>query len=326
MFRFTYITDIHLRGTTPRSRTDDYTETLFRKLKFVLEYAKKKKSNIILFGGDLIDTPAVSDAIINRFLDIIVEYGIPWYAIYGNHDIKIPKNVSKIGLIEHCELWNTLENNFLVEGENTIIAGESYSKEKECLQSYQIGDVFGDCSSALKIAVLHTMVGNETMIIRGVDKIIAKEAFEVYPHCDMVLTGHYHPGYGIYQFDGLAGTTVYVNPGSMMRLSVTDANQTVGPGLVQGTVKNGSVTLKMVLIPCEDVFDTANEVKAITDEELKHDFVKVLREFRDIVTQKEDLVDKIDVLMENSEMGQKTKERVLKKIKAKIKNARQVTA
>ena len=61
MFKFIFITDLHLKTSNPSNRIDDYTETLFKKLTWVLNFAKKKKIKNILCGGDILDTPSPSD-------------------------------------------------------------------------------------------------------------------------------------------------------------------------------------------------------------------------------------------------------------------------
>ncbi|MGE5674637.1 MAG: metallophosphoesterase, partial [Mycobacterium leprae] len=82
-----YVTDTHLRGTTPRGRLDDLPTTLLAKLREVVGLAKTHQVTAILHGGDLFDRPDVAPAVALEYLRVLAEAPCPVYAIPGNHDL-----------------------------------------------------------------------------------------------------------------------------------------------------------------------------------------------------------------------------------------------
>ncbi len=82
-----YLTDTHIRGTSPKNRLDDYYESLKEKLKEISNIIREEKVDYVLHGGDLFDRPDVSVSIVSDFAKIFQDFGVPIYIISGNHDI-----------------------------------------------------------------------------------------------------------------------------------------------------------------------------------------------------------------------------------------------
>ena len=82
-------TDVHLSDHTPRSRTDNWTDTVLRKLAAVGDIARKAGANAVIDGGDFFDIKAPgrnSHALIRRAIEVHRDYPCPVYANVGNHD------------------------------------------------------------------------------------------------------------------------------------------------------------------------------------------------------------------------------------------------
>ena len=82
-------TDVHLSDHTPRSRTDNWTDTVLRKLSDIGEIARKSGANAVIDGGDFFDIKAPgrnSHALIRRAMEVHRDYPCPVYANVGNHD------------------------------------------------------------------------------------------------------------------------------------------------------------------------------------------------------------------------------------------------
>lgn len=84
--KFVFITDPHLSSTTPVSRIDNFTETSFKKMEYVLGVCKDIGA-ILLIGGDLFSTPTQPDWVKNRLKSLILQYGVKVISIPGNHDL-----------------------------------------------------------------------------------------------------------------------------------------------------------------------------------------------------------------------------------------------
>lgn len=87
MLRLLYVTDTHIRGTTPRSRTDDFVDALRKKLNEVVDIAEREKVDAVLHGGDLFDRPDLSPAVVRDFARLLRRLKVPIYVVAGNHDV-----------------------------------------------------------------------------------------------------------------------------------------------------------------------------------------------------------------------------------------------
>lgn len=82
-------TDVHLSDQTPRSRKDNWTETVLGKLTQIGELARDLKATAVLDGGDFFDLKSPSrnsHALVRRALEVHRSYPCPVYANVGNHD------------------------------------------------------------------------------------------------------------------------------------------------------------------------------------------------------------------------------------------------
>lgn len=82
-------TDTHLSDHTPRSRTDNWTDTVLRKLAAVGNIARNAGAHAVIDGGDFFDIKAPgrnSHALIRRAMEVHRDYPCPVYANVGNHD------------------------------------------------------------------------------------------------------------------------------------------------------------------------------------------------------------------------------------------------
>ncbi|NLY77016.1 MAG: metallophosphoesterase, partial [Tissierellia bacterium] len=58
-----FVTDTHIRGTTPQNRMDNFSETIERKLNEIKELVEEYNIDYVLHGGDLFDRPDISISI-----------------------------------------------------------------------------------------------------------------------------------------------------------------------------------------------------------------------------------------------------------------------
>ena len=81
-----YISDSHIRGSTPKSRTDEFPESLWNKFCELDKFIKEKNINAVLNGGDLFDTADPSTGVVNRYVELFSSWQIPIYSVIGSHD------------------------------------------------------------------------------------------------------------------------------------------------------------------------------------------------------------------------------------------------
>lgn len=233
MIKLLFTGDWHIRGNNPRNRIDDYKEAVKLKLREVFALAKSKEANAIVVPGDIFDRPEVSIAVLLEFVGVLNESPVPIYTTPGNHDVYgynletyqrsslkllellVPQlhvvvNPAEIQVAFTDGADTAVEISFMPYSAKVDINGYGYSPECE----YTKGPVtrYGQ---PYRIHVAHAMLLDH------------EPPFNRYTHidnvettADMVLTGHCHIGYGIYQRkkDG----KVFCNPGALMRIAASN--------------------------------------------------------------------------------------------------------
>lgn len=78
--------DWHITSKNPRIRTDDFSETIFRKIEWIIDLANKRKCALVI-AGDVYDKPSYPLILQNRLIRLLqtVKFGV--FAVYGQHDI-----------------------------------------------------------------------------------------------------------------------------------------------------------------------------------------------------------------------------------------------
>jgi DNA repair protein SbcD/Mre11 len=223
MTKILYFGDPHIRGTRPRNRLDDYKEALKAKFREVFALAKYKGVDAIIQPGDTFHTPEVSTGVLLEFAELLEESPVPIYTTAGNHDIYgynldtynrtslkvLEKLVPQLTVINAPDKPVRLGTSPQVQITFTPYSGEmdkdGYGYSPEGLAATWNG---------LKIHVAHGMLLDHEPPF---DKFTLVQNVET--AADLILTGHDHIGYGIYERrDG----KTFCNPGSLSRM---DASQ-----------------------------------------------------------------------------------------------------
>ena len=216
-----YFTDSHIRGTTPKNRTDDFTNTLELKFKEILDIIKEEKIDYVLHGGDLFDRPDVSISLVSKFSKILKQIPVPMYIISGNHDIfgHNPKTLkrSMLGLISDLDVLNIIsENKKILLEKNGIkiqLTGSPYTYNIDRYEDnspYIIKDVDKSCDYSIHL--VHGMLLDKPFI-KGVPHTLVDDIKAT--KADVTLAGHYHSGFKKIKIDG----KIFLNPGSIVRVS-----------------------------------------------------------------------------------------------------------
>jgi len=81
-----FFTDTHLHHLNPRSRIDDYPNTILGKLDQIRKMAADW--DLTLFGGDLFQSPRQPLSYLSQVSDILVKWPCPLFGVLGNHDYR----------------------------------------------------------------------------------------------------------------------------------------------------------------------------------------------------------------------------------------------
>ncbi len=220
--RLLFFTDTHIRGTSPRGRTDDFFAAMKRKFTEIIAIAEQKQVDYVLHGGDVFDRPNLSPAIVREFAQLFRQFHVPVYAIAGNHDIygHNPATVERtmLGLLEafgvltlinHGEVTELKKDNLKVQ-----LSGQPFHYDLDKRPIAEDYSVTNQIDADYCIHMVHSMLV-ERALPDGVPHTMVSSLWEIENDADIVLTGHYHAGFPLQHRNG----KYIVNPGSIARLS-----------------------------------------------------------------------------------------------------------
>lgn len=239
--------DWHLRDSTPKYRKDNFSETQFNKVKWVLLQAKLYKANILI-AGDIFDSPKVPYELTNKYLKLFKKHKLPIIAIYGQHDQRyhtLETNNTPLHTLAVAQVLSTESTNRF----QLCSWGDSIPKEEK------------------EILIIHKSVTEKSPPFFLEDAISADTMLRNYPQYKFIISGDYHVPHITQKDDRWL-----INSGSLMRTNKDQQNFKPRVYLLD-TEKN---TVKPLFIPIKlpsKVFD----MNRIDREDTKDK--KILNEF-----------------------------------------------
>ncbi|MEK4608730.1 metallophosphoesterase family protein [Bacillus sp. FSL K6-0067] len=222
--KFLYFGDPHIRGTNPRNRKDNYKEALIAKFREIFALAKYKGVTAIIEPGDTFDRPEVTTSVLLEFARVLKESPVPIYTTAGNHDIYgynlATYERTSLRVLELIVPQLTVINDpgqahmFHQDGNHVQLTFTPYSDQIDKAGYGYSPEVIKDYEST-KIHIAHGMLLDHDPPFDRYTKVQ-----DVKTEADLVLCGHDHTGFGIYnRSDG----KVFANIGSITRLSASEA-------------------------------------------------------------------------------------------------------
>jgi len=214
-----FITDLHMRGDIPEGRTDDFRLSLYEKLEEAGQIWLDNNVDYILCGGDWFHTPDPSMSIVYDMIHILKSWKKDIIGIIGSHDyfgyqIKSLKRTA-VGLLQKSEIINLIGG----EGFQEFITLNDRDNDTKVNvigipHTYWLADTPNNLSRErlsddLQIQLVHgDLVPN---VVSWQHILIEK----VLTSSDIVLSGHYHPGWKNPMYNN---NVMFINPGSFGRV------------------------------------------------------------------------------------------------------------
>lgn len=260
--------DLHWRGSAPVGRIDDFTEAMWRKLTFMVDYCNENSIMIMFLPGDLFDSVNASSKTLVRASVILSKYLGTILAVYGNHDLRNHNMKScadtPLGLL--CELLPNLH-----------IAGEEPFRWK----GY---DIYGTSweqpipvvdPSSKSVLLIHKMIIDKKLWPGqkpGVDgkgiNLLRKTNFQA------IISGDNHQQFVLSYKDRWL-----INSGSMMRTTVKQIDAT--PGFYIYDLKKNKKPKRIEFPINKDAFDI-EKLEAVQEQSAVLDdftaFIEVITE------------------------------------------------
>ncbi|MFS8512739.1 MAG: metallophosphoesterase [Planifilum fulgidum] len=280
--RFLYVTDTHIRGTSPRSRTDDFPLAIRKKLQEVIELAHREEVDAVLHGGDLFDRPDISPAVVREFAALFRRLQVPLYMIAGNHDIygHNPDTVdrSMLGLLDAfgtVRLLRSGERLLLKKGGVSVqLSGQPFHYDLDKRDPSLDYSVENRTGADACIHMVHGMAVDRALPAEVPHTLVDHLWFD---QVDVLLTGHYHAGFPVQR----RGNRYIVNPGALARINNHPSEIRRRPQVALIDV-DGEIRVRILPLRCaasgEAVLDRSYIEKAAFREEKMADFVRQLRE------------------------------------------------
>ena len=311
MSKYLIYTDAHAKGVNPKSRTDNYYQSWLTKYREVFSIAKENKVRAIIDGGDLLDIPNVADSIVDDILDIIEEFQIPVWALWGNHNqighnTENSKNTSFSHMLRRCKLLRELQefgtDNYIIKGFEYYHTVEEDIK-KEGIFFEPALDIYKESfKQAWKIAICHVMI-TPTPFFKDAAYIVPED---IETNADLIVCGHFH-----HPWQKKVGNTQFVNPGCFGRTSISMYD--IEPSVVLlDTEKRSWELIKLTSAKKgTEVFDLSKKETLENNERELEEFISQLKNFK---AQEMDLVSVINQICKDNAIDIKVRDIILNKL------------
>lgn len=232
---FIFSSDWHITNVKPVCRIDNILESQFDKVKYIIDFAKEHKAEI-LQAGDMFESPR-SWMLLKRVYDLLCLYSEHIHCIYGQHDLYM-RSLSSL---------NNYEALYKMRCFHDLSCGPVI------WHGYAIhGSSYGQCipepvEKKNNILVIHRMIYNTKMYETQTDGSNALEFLKKYKEYDIILCGDAHQKFCI-EHDG----RYILNTGPLIRDTVDLFNHQPGFFILdQGNISWQDIPCK----PADQVMD-----------------------------------------------------------------------
>ena len=263
--KFILVSDFHLLSKTPVSREDNLVETQFDKLRFILGVAKEEGA-VILQAGDFCDAPR-SWYLLPELTDILKEYGVPIYCVFGQHDTYMYNEETRgrttLGVLQKAGLLTVLDPVIPIVLNNPV-GGDSDISVYGASFGTNLGRV---PSKGFTVGVAHVSVSDRPLYPNHV-YTDAKKYLDQNPEYDLILVADCHRRFEASDEKG----RVLINTGPILRKEANEYNLTHMPKVVLFDTEKPMY--KWIDVPAEapqlvlnrDHLERASESKSMLDE------------------------------------------------------------
>lgn len=250
MIKILYFTDPHIRGNSPRARTDNFPEALKTKFRETFNLAAQNECDAVVCGGDLFDRPDTAYAVAGEFAEVLTECPVPLYVCPGNHEIygynldTVPRTV--LGFLSRVGVLRILSRKpeYLADADIVVaLTGQGFYHDMDRGPlDYQSGNVKTG-PGVYSVLVVHGMLVEKPLPYEVAHTLVD----EVLTDTNVILSGHEHIGYGLL----LRPDNVwFCNPGALGRISakVEEIHRTVQVALF--TFSLDGITAELIPLQC----------------------------------------------------------------------------
>jgi len=243
-----YFQDGHASGKNSCNYISNYFEDWLEMYDEILSIAKKNKCEMILDGGDLVDTPMPSYRVLDEIADRAEKNKIPVFSLFGNHasrfhSMEHAQYTGLAHLIKRSEYFNYLDN---FKNEEVNIHAIEYSHDVET-KIKEDGLMFHGDSNKFKIYVVHAFICPKEFPFAT--HVVPED---IKTNADLVLVGHYHD-----QWEKKIGDTTYLGIGCIGRMDISERDIIPTVLLIDTDKREWKKIPLQSAKPAEEIFDLA---------------------------------------------------------------------
>jgi DNA repair exonuclease SbcCD nuclease subunit len=300
--RLIWRSDVHLADRGPKSRTDDWLDTVCDKLRQVGNIAAEEEALAVIDGGDFFHRKSpmlTSHRLIRRVAEVHRDYPCPVYATVGNHDCVwgdiefLPQQ--PLGVLFATGVFRPLygENEAMFDdGRVSVrVVGVPYHGTKynlDLLRPEKGGeDYLMVAAHVLARAARGKMFEGEDIV--GYEDLQGTDV-------DLYSFGHWHQNQGVEEREG----TWFVNVGSLTRGSLCEDDLDRVPCCAVLDFDEGGLSVREVPLdvkPASQVFDLAEAARNELHDTAIEEYVAGVRSA--LVESREETLEDIIRSMEN---------------------------
>ena len=257
--------DIHIRSQKPKNRIDDYAETQFNKINWILQYYKDYTCDLLLIPGDLFDSPFTPYSTLQQYLKLFKIHNPNALSIFGQHDLRyrVSKDNTPMKVFDSAKVLTIAEGENLMVGEINIY-GVSFNKEIPTIHN----DKFN-------ILLIHKMIVDESPIWETQEEYTKASSILKQNNFDLIVSGDNH-NFFVSEYKG----KTLINCGSLMRSTIAQKNHIPKIVLYDTDTRKYKI-IPIPIRPIEEVMNLkAVEIEKQTNEKLAA-FVKGLSDYRE---------------------------------------------
>jgi len=242
--KYIIVGDLHIKYKAPTFRKETYFEELKDKINQINILAKENNAKIICLGDFFNSYVEDYFELISYELNDMI-YG--WYSLIGNHDSK--------------DVNGSLKGTSFGVLEKAGVIRVANFPELDCFHYFERNKFTG--KSKNKIALIHDYI-----MPKGTKEFFDyKECFE--NEYKIVFCGHYH-----YPFDVMVGRTRYINPGSLMRSTITELQLKRNPEVI--LVDSETFEVKHFPLKVKSLEEISNPVESKLNNDFSSKFADML--------------------------------------------------
>lgn len=244
--RFFLCGDAHIRESVPRFRTDDFTAAMLRKLGFIQNKCLTDHGNIVIFPGDVTDSPRLTPRMFYLIITLLKRNRVTHnFGIFGQHDLRYWTNPweSALAVLEAAGAITLLRASDgpwhlgARTGDNTEVYLYGCGWNEDIPQVKETG------KNIRNVLIIHRLFAMEGLY-PGDDNWADAEGFLKNSNWDLIVAGDNHA-----HFNLECGGRYFVNCGSLMRSRIDQIHHK--PVIYEYLAKSRKLTC--IPVPCEEI-------------------------------------------------------------------------